>query len=62
MIPTPCVGVCKIDSQTMLCMGCGRTIKEITDWAQYDRQYQLQLMEELNQREGPHLRNQRRVS
>jgi predicted Fe-S protein YdhL (DUF1289 family) len=29
---TPCIDVCSIDSTTGLCVGCGRTIKEIAGW------------------------------
>ncbi|HLO23611.1 MAG TPA: DUF1289 domain-containing protein [Methyloceanibacter sp.] len=31
---TPCVNVCLLDSESGLCVGCGRTIDEIAGWAQ----------------------------
>lgn len=31
-IASPCVGVCEIDTLTMLCRGCYRTIDEISAW------------------------------
>ena len=30
---TPCVNVCLLDSEIGLCVGCGRTIDEIANWA-----------------------------
>ena len=36
MTPSPCINVCKIDSKTNICMGCGRSIKEISDWINMD--------------------------
>ena len=30
---TPCVNICLLDSETGLCVGCGRTIEEIASWA-----------------------------
>ena len=30
---TPCVNVCLLDSEVGLCVGCGRTIDEIANWA-----------------------------
>jgi predicted Fe-S protein YdhL (DUF1289 family) len=32
-LETPCVNVCLLDSETGLCVGCGRSIKEIASWA-----------------------------
>jgi len=30
---SPCIDVCRINRQTRLCDGCGRTIDEITNWS-----------------------------
>lgn len=32
---TPCIKVCKLDEYKQYCIGCGRTIKQITDWSRY---------------------------
>lgn len=32
MTVSPCINVCNIDPKTNLCMGCARSIKEISDW------------------------------
>jgi predicted Fe-S protein YdhL (DUF1289 family) len=30
-VPSPCVDICRLDAQG-LCVGCRRTIDEITEW------------------------------
>jgi len=32
-VPSPCVGVCRIDAASGLCEGCWRTLDEIAAWA-----------------------------
>jgi len=32
-IPSPCISVCDIDEASELCVGCWRTIEEITCWS-----------------------------
>ncbi len=32
MTASPCVAVCRLDPQTQVCVGCGRTIAEIAAW------------------------------
>ncbi|MDE2423411.1 MAG: DUF1289 domain-containing protein [Betaproteobacteria bacterium] len=31
-IASPCINICQTDSVTGVCLGCGRTLQEITDW------------------------------
>jgi uncharacterized protein len=31
-VPSPCVDICKLDARG-LCIGCRRTIEEITEWS-----------------------------
>jgi uncharacterized protein len=33
MIETPCIKVCTLDARNGICLGCGRTIDEISRWA-----------------------------
>ena len=33
MIESPCINICKLDPNTDLCLGCNRTIEEITNWS-----------------------------
>ena len=41
-VPSPCTGVCTLGPR-QLCVGCGRTIQEIAEWAgaSADRQRQI---------------------
>jgi predicted Fe-S protein YdhL (DUF1289 family) len=32
MIETPCIKVCTLDSKSLLCTGCGRSLEEIARW------------------------------
>lgn len=32
-VPSPCVNVCRLDSRTGWCVGCGRTGGEIAAWS-----------------------------
>jgi len=32
MVKSPCITVCKIDYESGYCIGCNRTIEEITNW------------------------------
>ena len=36
MIKSPCVNVCKIDYESGYCIGCNRTIEEITNWGSFN--------------------------
>ena len=49
-IISPCVGVCSIDPQSDLCIGCLRTSFEIAMWPQIDRQRAYQIMKEIKGR------------
>ena len=32
-VPSPCIGVCRIDNATGFCAGCLRTLDEIAMWS-----------------------------
>jgi len=36
MIQSPCINICKMDAASGLCVGCFRTIDEITLWSRID--------------------------
>lgn len=31
-LPSPCIGICRVDASTRFCVGCLRTIDEIATW------------------------------
>ena len=49
-IPSPCVAVCVINTETKFCLGCYRTIEEIGGWMMMDDDRRLAVLEELKQR------------
>lgn len=32
LLPSPCIGICRVDARTHFCVGCLRTIDEIATW------------------------------
>jgi predicted Fe-S protein YdhL (DUF1289 family) len=32
-VPSPCVGVCRLDEAGACCIGCGRTLDEVAKWS-----------------------------
>ena len=44
---TPCVDICQIDRDSGLCLGCGRTIAEISAWASMTSEERRRVMAEL---------------
>ena len=39
---TPCKNVCTLEDD--ICIGCGRTKEEISEWIDYDREKRLMIM------------------
>ena len=55
-IESPCIIVCAVDGETGLCLGCGRSLKEIGSWMRYDDEGRRAVMESLPER-MQHLRD-----
>ncbi|MEM9384673.1 MAG: cysteine-rich CWC family protein [Pseudomonadota bacterium] len=34
-VPSPCVGTCRLDDTRAFCVGCGRTVDEISAWSSF---------------------------
>ena len=49
-IPSPCVGVCRLERDTGLCEGCLRSIEEIRDWGRGTDEERLEILMRLKQR------------
>jgi len=47
-IITPCIRKCKL--QNNICLGCGRTKKEITEWVSYSKEQKEKIMIDLYER------------
>ena len=61
-IPSPCVAVCQIDRANGFCLGCWRTIDEISGWSGFDEERRLQIIAKLHGRRGAAASRQRRVN
>jgi len=49
-IPSPCVGICRLDPTTGLCLGCMRSADEIAAWPRASYVQRLQIVERLRTR------------
>jgi predicted Fe-S protein YdhL (DUF1289 family) len=49
-IPTPCVGVCRLDPATGLCQGCLRSGAEIAAWGSASNELRLEIVQRLRER------------
>ena len=45
---SPCIKVCKIEAG--VCVGCKRTLTELTDWYKLSDQEKLSILEKIKQR------------
>lgn len=44
---TPCIGVCQIDKQNKICVGCYRTLEEIGVWRRMSDEERDRIMADL---------------
>jgi predicted Fe-S protein YdhL (DUF1289 family) len=49
-IPSPCIGVCRLDEESGLCAGCLRTGAEIAAWPFASNAERLEIVQRLRQR------------
>lgn len=49
---SPCVKICVIDPLSALCIGCGRTVEEISLWAEMSEPRRIEIMATLSARLG----------
>lgn len=50
-VPSPCIGVCRMNPQTGLCEGCLRTIDEIAQWRTASDEYKRAAWERIKRRQ-----------
>lgn len=51
-VPSPCINVCRMNTQTGYCEGCLRTIDEIACWSGYTDEDKLAVIAKLAARRG----------
>lgn len=44
---SPCVRICELDAQRTHCIGCGRTLEEISQWRKLDAASQAAILARL---------------
>lgn len=49
-IESPCIGVCRLDPASRICLGCGRSLEEIAKWTQLDNLQKKQVLKLLEAR------------
>jgi uncharacterized protein len=50
-VPSPCVEICRLDAQG-LCVGCRRTLGEITEWPSASEARRREILRELVSRKA----------
>ena len=51
-ISSPCNGICIMDEDTGLCVGCLRTSDEIAKWEEYSEEQRAEVLREITRREA----------
>jgi predicted Fe-S protein YdhL (DUF1289 family) len=47
---SPCIKLCKVDSNEHYCIGCNRSLSEISNWWKYSEDEKRKVLEELKTR------------
>lgn len=53
-VESPCVMACVVDQSHGYCLGCWRTLREISDWRRYSPQQKQALLAQLESRCAAH--------
>ena len=61
-LASPCVGVCLMDPDDGLCMGCYRTIEEIAAWGELPRDGHMEILTRLRERRAAAGQDRRRIN
>ena len=49
-LPAPCISICTVKShKERVCIGCGRSQKQIRNWARYDVEMRTKIMNHLKE-------------
>jgi len=51
MVKSPCKNVCELDPSTGLCLGCKRTIDEISNWNFKDAKEKITIIKKIQNRD-----------
>lgn len=51
-VESPCNKICQIHPETRLCLGCARSVEEISEWSRMTPKQRREIMAELPTREA----------
>ena len=49
-VDSPCISKCQIDENTSYCLGCFRTMEEISCWTSYDNKEKMKIIKLISKR------------
>ena len=49
-VPSPCVDICDVDESCKYCIGCGRSLDEISAWLSINNEQRQAIVEQLPER------------
>jgi len=52
MVESPCISVCEYDENLDMCIGCFRTLDEISSWRSMTDEEKLKVIERIEQEKG----------
>ena len=61
-IPSPCVGVCQINSKTKYSLGCWRSLREEAHWSRYSGIEKMGVLDSMKKRQSDAGMDRRRVT
>lgn len=51
-VESPCVKICVVHPNARICIGCFRSVEEITEWSRYSPAERARIMDELPNRKS----------
>lgn len=53
-VASPCVNICRMDTDNAICVGCFRTLDEIAQWSRADDGRKLAILAAIEKRRAEH--------
>ena len=50
LVKSPCNGICIIDEESLLCVGCSRTSEEIASWDDLSDENKIAILDKVKER------------
>ena len=50
MVKSPCIDICKIDYKNKFCIGCNRTLEEITNWSSFNDEQKKKILKKVKKK------------